>query len=143
MGKILDYLQWRGDLSFSKNPFNDIDALILSLLSYLPLKDIVPGIDSNKEISLIDASIQYFSSVPTTATKSSTIKSTASSSFGSEIAVLLKRAANCPRFEKIRLSRFEENTDFVVGRQFAAVTFTLQNTEYKKWLLFEEQTAQL
>ena len=59
-----------------------------------------------------------------------------SSSFDSEIEVLFKKAASCPRFEEIRLSRYEENTDFVVGRQFAAVTFTLHHPEHKKVIAF-------
>ena len=69
MGKPMDYLHWRGDLSFSKDPLNDVDILILALLSYLPFKDIVPGIESNKEISLKDAAKQYFSKFSTTEDK--------------------------------------------------------------------------
>lgn len=38
---ILTYLKWRGDVDFSTSPFNDIDALVLSIFSYLELPDIV------------------------------------------------------------------------------------------------------
>ena len=31
---MLDYLEWRGDLPFERDPFNEVDALILSLISY-------------------------------------------------------------------------------------------------------------
>lgn len=34
---ILDYIKWRGDLSFKVSPFNKIDALILSRVSYMDL----------------------------------------------------------------------------------------------------------
>ena len=44
MSNFLDYLAWRGDLTFEKDPFNSIDALILSTLSYVDFKDVVPGI---------------------------------------------------------------------------------------------------
>lgn len=37
---IFDYLEWRGDLTFAQSEFNDIDALILSVLSYLDLSGI-------------------------------------------------------------------------------------------------------
>ena len=30
---IMDYLDWRGDLSFEASPFNEVDNLILSVLS--------------------------------------------------------------------------------------------------------------
>lgn len=136
MAKTMDYLQWRGDLKFSNDPFNDIDALIFSLLSYLPYKEIVPGIESNKEISLKDVSIQYFSKGPTVKEKPSNINPTLSSSFDAELDELLKVASSCPRFEDIRLSRYDENTDFVIGRQFAAVTFTLHNAEHQKVIAF-------
>jgi hypothetical protein len=136
MGNPMDYLQWRGDLSFSKDPFNDIDALLLALLSYLHLKDIVPGIESNKEISLQYTANQYFSKFSTTGETLSNINPTASPSFNSEVEELLKKASNCPRFEKIRLSKYVENTDFIVGRQFAAVTYTLHNIEHEKVIAF-------
>ena len=37
---ILDYLKWRGDLSFLQSPFNDIDSLILSQIIYFPFEGI-------------------------------------------------------------------------------------------------------
>jgi hypothetical protein len=54
MGTVLEYLKWRADLRFSKDPFNDVDALILSMLSYLPFKDIVPGVNEEEKITLED-----------------------------------------------------------------------------------------
>lgn len=42
MANILDYLDWRGDIPFSEDPFNEVDGLILSEFSYLPLEGIVP-----------------------------------------------------------------------------------------------------
>ncbi len=33
-GTILDYLLWRGDLSFAADPWNDVDSLIMSQVSY-------------------------------------------------------------------------------------------------------------
>jgi hypothetical protein len=136
MGKTLDYIQWRGDLNFSKDPLNDIDILILALLSYLPFKDIVPGIESNKDISLKDAANQYFAKYSGTGENSSKINITILSSFNSDAELLLKNAAGCPRFESVRLSKYDENTDFVIGRQFTAVTFTIQDFERTKVVSF-------
>ncbi|NMB53468.1 MAG: DUF2974 domain-containing protein [Leptolinea sp.] len=136
MGKTLDYLQWRGDLKFSKDPINDIDLLIFALLSYLPFKDIVPGIESNREISLKNAASQYLASYSTSGENSSKANITALSSFNSNAELLLKNAAGCPRFAEIRLSRYDENTDFVAGRQFTALTFTIQDLERTKIIAF-------
>lgn len=43
MGNIIDYLRWRGDLTFAQSPFNHVDNLILSQLSYVNLDGIAPG----------------------------------------------------------------------------------------------------
>lgn len=40
MGNILDYLDWRGDLTFEQTPFNQVDNLILACFSYLDLDEI-------------------------------------------------------------------------------------------------------
>lgn len=37
MNNIFDYVKWRGDLSFKIEPFNEVDNLIMSQLSYFPL----------------------------------------------------------------------------------------------------------
>lgn len=136
MGTIMEYLHWRGDLRFINDPFNDIDALVLSLLSYLPFKDIVPGVGSNKRISLKDASTQYFSKNQKSKSKSSNINPTASPSLDSELLELLRKTSTCPRFEDIQLSRYDENTDFIVGQQFGALTFTLPNKKHEKVVAF-------
>ena len=43
MGSMLDYLDWRGDISLSYSLFNDVDSLILSCLSYVNFDGIVPA----------------------------------------------------------------------------------------------------
>lgn len=37
MANSLDYLRWRGDLPFTKIPFNSVDASLLATLIYLPV----------------------------------------------------------------------------------------------------------
>ena len=39
MGNILDYLDWRGDITFEQSPFNEVDNLILACFSYLYLDE--------------------------------------------------------------------------------------------------------
>lgn len=36
MANVFDYLKWRGDLTFTQDPPNSVDALIFSALSYIP-----------------------------------------------------------------------------------------------------------
>ena len=41
MANILDYIEWRGDLPFNQSPFNEIDNLILSRVSYFSFDEII------------------------------------------------------------------------------------------------------
>ena len=52
MANICDYLRWRGDISLEERPFNDVDNIILSVLSYLDFTGIVPGERSGGTIVL-------------------------------------------------------------------------------------------
>lgn len=47
MPNILNYIQWRGDLSFEKDQLNHVDALIFSRISYLPFENIPNKISDN------------------------------------------------------------------------------------------------
>lgn len=40
MGNIMDYISWRGDLSFEQAQFNEVDNLILACFSYVNLDGI-------------------------------------------------------------------------------------------------------
>ena len=41
MANILEYLDWRGDVPFSVDPFNDVDNLILSEIAYTDFEGIL------------------------------------------------------------------------------------------------------
>ena len=43
MAEIFDYLKWRGDLSFSKVGFGEVDAVIFSMLSYVDVSYLSGG----------------------------------------------------------------------------------------------------
>lgn len=45
MANMLDYINWRGDLTFEQSPFNLVDNLILSCLSYVVMDGIVGGLE--------------------------------------------------------------------------------------------------
>lgn len=107
---VFSYLKWRGDINLNKSPFNEIDALVLSVFSYLDLNGIVS--DSNKEISIQDAGKIYFSP---------------QRSINDHIYYqrLLKLMVEADRFKKAKLSYFTNTlTD---QTQFSAVKIQLEN----------------
>ena len=56
MANIVEYLNWRGDLSFEQSPLNEIDGLILANLSYVPFETIVSSPWEEQSITLQEAS---------------------------------------------------------------------------------------
>ena len=51
MGNIMDYISWRGDLSFEQAQFNEVDNLILACFSYVNL-DGISAVTKQKGIGL-------------------------------------------------------------------------------------------
>lgn len=47
MAGLLEYIKWRGDLDFKASPFNAVDNLILTKLSYLSFKGLLEDPDYN------------------------------------------------------------------------------------------------
>jgi len=52
MANMFDYLSWRGDLDFKAAPFNSVDNIILSQLSYFTLDGIVPSPEDKESVSI-------------------------------------------------------------------------------------------
>ena len=54
MANLFNYLAWRGDLPLDKIPFCELDAAVLTRLSYLPL-DMIVSADFTEKITLQEA----------------------------------------------------------------------------------------
>lgn len=59
MTNIIDYIKWRGDLSFDQSQLNKLDCLLFSQIIMHEFKEIVPSIEDKKRIKVIDAINQY------------------------------------------------------------------------------------
>ncbi len=115
MANIFDYLDWRGDLTFKQSPFNPVDNLILSRLSYLPFEDIVPGPDSQDSILLSDASERFRSLAENPDTRQF------SSVHMKEDPHLLSVLGASKRFGNLRLTHYVNNIDISEEEQFSAL----------------------
>lgn len=116
MANILDYLDWRGDLSFAERPFNEVDNLILAEISYLDFSGVVPRGFVAQPVSLQEAAQRYFAAHPTT-------------DMGvlvpDQIPVLVEKAAQSPRFQSLRLLGYVNEIDEETQTQFSALTILL------------------
>lgn len=113
MSNILDYLAWRGDLSLTSDPFNSIDAVILSCLSYVDFAGVVPG-KGNGRITIKDATKKFFK----LHSESELAKDKAFINFGPQ---LLKALAASERFQDAYLLNYVDDTDIEREIQFAAI----------------------
>lgn len=62
MANVINYIKWRGDLSFGRSAFNEVDNLALSLLVYNDFSGIVPGKDEEGIISVKRACAKFLES---------------------------------------------------------------------------------
>ena len=116
MANILDYLDWRGDLTFAQAPFNEVDNLILAELSFVDLRGIVPGLGEGGSILLREAAQLFFARFPRGE------KIDMGVLVPDEIPELLRKMAQSARFGGLGLNCFEDRLDRERGEQFAALT---------------------
>ncbi len=109
MSNITTYIKFRGDLSMKSYPFNEVDALILSELSYIRFENIVPTVGDNASISIADAAKKYIK------VKGRDIV------FYERFEELLEIMAKSPRYANLMLSNYVSQTNVDEGQQFSAI----------------------
>lgn len=119
MANMLDYLDWRGDLTLSRDPFNEVDSLILCQVSYLPLDGIVPSPEMGGSVSVREAAEAFERlSAAGALAQGPTLIPPASPD------ALLKMGRS-RRFAEARLSRFVNVLDDDATEQFSALCISL------------------
>lgn len=117
MGNFIDYLEWRGDLSLDRDPFNEVDGLLMACLSYVRLDGIVPGIGEG-EITVYEASEAFFR-------RYSAEELAKDRSFISDMPRILEKAAETERFREVRLRNYVNEIDPAKELQFSALEAVL------------------
>ena len=120
MANILDYLDWRGDLTLAQAPFNEVDNLILAELAFVDFRGIVPGVGEGKGIPLADAADAFFRKAqqqPELVDMGVLIPDS--------IPLLLEKMACSRRFGAMVLSCRAEHLDNEKAEQFAALAVEL------------------
>lgn len=112
---ILDYMKWRGDLTFSQSSFNEIDGLILSQIIYIPFEGIVPSGRSAKTVTMSQAAKKFF-------TMYDEKKSSLGALLPKEIFELFRMAGESVRFGDLRLGRYVNKINQETELQFCAAT---------------------
>lgn len=120
MANILDYVHWRGDLSFNQSHFNEIDNLILSEICYIDFKTSVSKFLSSELITLKEASEKVFEVVPKDEMVLGLI-------VPNSIVTLCDECKDSKRFGSIYVSNYINQISQAKSCQFSAMCFHLSN----------------
>jgi len=112
---MLDYCKWRGDLSFSQDPFNEVDNLLFSQISYIEYSELVP---SEKSLTIKEASDLFFSKHTIEEVKQE-------KTFYGRSPLALKAMAETRRFSDCRIYNFISILHKKSSEQFAAIMVDL------------------
>lgn len=117
MATIIDYLDWRGDLSFEKSPLNEVDGYILCKVGCPEYKGIIPQTGA---VSLNGAVKAFCSTVGEDEAEE------ALGPLASEfIMPVITKLPQTERFGKLIAADYESEIDLVEEEQFSALTIIL------------------
>ena len=119
MGNIMDYISWRGDLSFEQSQFNEVDNLILACFSYVNL-DGISAVTKQKGIGLKKLTKEFM--------KLHTMKELeADKSFIRLAPFMMMEMAKSVRFGKCVVRNYVNDIVTEAEQQFAALEIVLED----------------
>lgn len=119
MGNIMDYISWRGDLSFEQSQFNEVDNLILACFSYVKL-DGISAVTKQKGIGLKKLTKEFM--------KLHTMKELeADKSFIRLAPFMMMEMAKSVRFGKCVVRNYVNDIVTEAEQQFAAMEIVLED----------------
>ena len=114
--ELLDYLQWRNDVPLSISPFNEVDNVIFSYLSYIDFRDLKE--DWKGFFDLRDLFRDFCE-------KHSLEEIETTGEFTERAPLLLKEMMEGERFSATKVGYYAEDFDKDKVKQFAALVFLL------------------
>ncbi|MCR4644156.1 MAG: DUF2974 domain-containing protein [Oscillospiraceae bacterium] len=117
MASMIDYLDWRGDIPFSVDPFNEVDGLLLSQLAYLDLEGIVPPVFSVR-VLMRNAYERYCAEREAGILRHVTFQ---------QDLTLFAKLAESRRFSGTQITGYRCAADAEAELQFSAMTYILED----------------
>lgn len=117
MSNIMDYMVWRGDVTFAGAPFNEIDNIILAMTTFVDFTGIVPQELSAKPVEFTTAMKKFAGYYDE--------RNYLGAIIPSKLLDIARKAADCRRYQDIKLVGYIDIVDEAEIMQFAALTFVL------------------
>lgn len=119
MSNLLDYLDWRGDISFKKSSANKIDYLMLAQISYVNFDGLLKTLDFSKKLSLKELKELFLKSTDID-------KRRDTGALINPLTIdLFEKAAESERFSQVEITGYQSIVNQNTEEQFAAMTFIL------------------
>ncbi len=117
MANIIDYIEWRGDLTFEKSPFNEVDNLLLSTAAFIDFHGIVAAEPWGMPVKLSVCAERYREKYPDGRYYGVAIPG--------EIEKVFRKMSASVRYRDIYLTCYVSDLNEKEEKQFGAVTMVL------------------
>ncbi len=111
---IVDYIKWRGDLSFKVDPFNDVDNLVFSQMIYADFDDLLKRED---RMTIRELGRRFFEKYPDALGNTRL--------FAKDGITVLNAIMNTPRYADCIIYNFESLLHLDTTEQFCAIMIDL------------------
>lgn len=115
MNNVLDYLEWRGDLTFKQDPINKIDLLIFSTISLLDLDNLIEDDDTIETISK-----KFFKGKKAKDLELGLI-------IPKSVFLLFKNMSTVNRYKDLKITNYINDISIEDNEQISALTFLIEN----------------
>lgn len=120
MPNIMDYMDWRGDITFKMKGFNAIDAIAMSYLSYVNMDKIAP-ILGQKAVSIQKICERFFELHTEEELKTD-------KSFIRNAPYVMKKMVETERYGGLKIKNYVNNIDESRNLQLAAMEIVIDRT---------------
>ncbi|MDY6351546.1 MAG: Mbeg1-like protein [Lachnospiraceae bacterium] len=115
MANIMDYLDWRGDIPFEVDGYNEVDNLVFSTMAYIDFDGVVGGMEDDKPLSIDQVNDRYWRLHSEKEIKDR-------KAFVSDAPFILKKMAGSRRYRDMRLLHYINAVDENLTLQLSAIT---------------------
>ncbi len=129
MPNLIDYIKWRGDLSFKTHKFNEIDMLVLCQISYLNFDELAPA--ELKAGMTLSALWNAFRSEPDFEKRADL-----GVMINPQTVDVFELAAKSERFENVRIAGYVNKIDIEREEQFSAMTYFTEKERKNPYVVF-------
>lgn len=118
MANCIDYMTWRGDLTFNKIPCLAVDNIIFTDFIYANYENIIPSFPSKDTITVKNAADKLFSIIPAKDMNLGLL-------VGTSPIKVIEKMRSVTRFSTVKVGNFRKIIDLDKTEQFSACTFVL------------------